>query len=353
MCKSGLSKLITTVVLLTLMTSVTSAQTRLKNICRVKGQEENTLQGIGLVVGLGGTGDSSSSVSTARALATAMQFMGSPVSLEEIADPKNVALVMIQATVPSAGARQGDLVDCVVNSIGDASSLADGTLIAAPLLGPRTTGDRVFAIASGKVTIPKPQTATAGKLIRGCRFEEDFRNAFHKDGKITLVLDKNKADFQLAQDVAYQLNLLLSVENNDVTEVRLARALDQLNIEVTIPNHYLDDPVSFVSDIMDLKISNPETGARVVINRAAGTVVVTGNTTIGSAVVAHKNITVETGLGASSDRLIGIEAPKREDAQLKALVNALEAVQVEPEDIADILLGLSRSGRLHAHVIVE
>ena len=32
-------------------------RTLLKNICRVKGQEENTLQGLGLVVGLKGTGD--------------------------------------------------------------------------------------------------------------------------------------------------------------------------------------------------------------------------------------------------------------------------------------------------------
>ena len=32
-------------------------QLRLRDICRLKGQEENTLQGLGLVVGLKGTGD--------------------------------------------------------------------------------------------------------------------------------------------------------------------------------------------------------------------------------------------------------------------------------------------------------
>ena len=39
------------------LTVPATASTRLKNICRVKGQEENTLRGMGLVVGLNGTGE--------------------------------------------------------------------------------------------------------------------------------------------------------------------------------------------------------------------------------------------------------------------------------------------------------
>ena len=47
------------------------AQTRLRNICRVKGQEENQLVGLGLVVGLRGTGDTSDYLPTIRSLARA------------------------------------------------------------------------------------------------------------------------------------------------------------------------------------------------------------------------------------------------------------------------------------------
>ena len=44
------------------------------------------------------------------------------------------------------------------------------------------------------------------RVFKGCRLEEDFFNPFIKDGKITLVLDRNHADFQVAQDVADLIN---------------------------------------------------------------------------------------------------------------------------------------------------
>ena len=53
-----------------------AARILLKNICRVKGQEENTLHGLGLVVGLKGSGDGSDFLPTIRGLATALQLMG-------------------------------------------------------------------------------------------------------------------------------------------------------------------------------------------------------------------------------------------------------------------------------------
>ncbi len=327
--------------------SVASAQTRLKNICRVKGQEENTLHGMGLVTGLDGTGDGSTSQSTIRALATAMQFMGNPVPPGEIKEVKNVALVMVTATVPAAGARQGDRLDCTISTVGGASSLSGGQLYLTPMLGPRTTGDRVFAMASGPVMVTSLHSLNTGKVIRGCQLEEDFRNEFIKDGKVTLVLDQNKADFKIAQDVADQLN---SQTAGAVTEEALARAIDQVNIEVTIPAQYLDNPVEFIADIMERQIRDPATEARVVINRAANTVVVTGDTTIGATTIRHDNISVETG---AEPNFIGLESPESDNVRLKSLVKALQAVRADTQDIADILLGLSRSGKLHAKVILE
>src|SRR5690606_27262258 len=54
------------------------AETRLRNICRVKGQEENVLQGLGLVGGLNGTGEPGDAL-TMRSMARAMELLGSPV----------------------------------------------------------------------------------------------------------------------------------------------------------------------------------------------------------------------------------------------------------------------------------
>src|SRR5215471_3053182 len=221
------------------------ARTLLKSICRVKGQEENSLQGLGLVVGLKGTGDGGNFLPTIRSLSTAMQLMGSPAGkggAADLKDAKNVALVMVTATVPAAGARQGDLLDCTVSSIGGAKSLAGGTLMMTPLQGPMVKSDRVYANAQGSISINDAKLPTTGRIFRGSRLEEDFFNAFTKDGKLTLVLNKNYADFQVAQDVAELVNSQLSFQSNGAV---LARAMNQMNIEVFIPPQYRDDPVSF------------------------------------------------------------------------------------------------------------
>ncbi len=54
----------------------------LKSICRVKGQEENTLQGLGIVVGLKGTGDGGSYLPTIRSVAKVMTVMGNAAGQE-------------------------------------------------------------------------------------------------------------------------------------------------------------------------------------------------------------------------------------------------------------------------------
>ncbi len=288
----------------------------LKNICRVKGQEENTLHGLGLVVGLKGTGDGGEFLPTIRSLATALQLMGSPLGRGgpvELKDAKNVALVMVTATVPAAGARQGDKLDCVVSSIGAAKSLNGGTLFSTPLQGPQVGNARVYAFAQGQLHIDDLKAPTTAKIHQGCRLEEDFYNVFSKDGKITLVLDKNHADFQVAQDTAELINSQLNYQN---TDGYLARALNQVNIEVTIPQQYRDDPVLFISQVLSLPTLDPQPEARVVINEKTGSVVVSGDVEIGAVVVTHKNIVIETGTANSSgNRFVPIDADKSAPGQ--------------------------------------
>src|SRR5687767_10133169 len=85
------------------------AEMQIADIARVKGQEENILHGMGLVVGLRGTGDGENRM-TQRALAHYMELLGHRVGsnpqgqpmLEELKSVKNVALVFVTATVPAA-----------------------------------------------------------------------------------------------------------------------------------------------------------------------------------------------------------------------------------------------------------
>ena len=330
-------------------------RTLLKTICRVKGQEENTLQGLGIVVGLKGTGDGGSSLPMLRALAQAMQYLGNPTGKTgpvELKDAKNVALVLVTATVPAQGGRQGDKLDCSVSSVGSAKSLSGGRLFMTPLVGPGDPKNpRVYAIAEGPITLDNATQTTTGRIYSGCRLEEDFFNLFVKDGKMTLVLDRNFADFQVAAEVADVVNKsLVSVQSESAAP---AKALDPCNIEVSIPRQYQSDPVDFVSQVLGLSIPDPQTGARVVINERAGGIVFRGDAEIGPVAVTHKNIVVEAGSATNAAaRFVPLD-PKNEAATLKSLVEALNAVRVPNEDMIEIIKLLQRNGSLRAQLIIE
>ena len=329
------------------------ARTILKSICRLKGQEENTLQGLGIVVGLKGTGDGSSFLPTLRSLEKVMRVMGEPLgrkSLDEIKDTKNVALVTVTAVIPAAGPRQGDKIDCVVSSIGSAKSLAGGRLFLTPLVGPDRTNPRVYAFAEGPITLDDPSITNTGRVFEGCQLEEEFFNAFIKDRKITLVLDKNHADFQVAQDVAELINGRLGIQSRR----RPAGQGHQPGKRGSLHS----PPVprgsrAFCVQVLSLPIMEPQTAPRVVINERAGSIVISGDVEIGAAVVSHKNIVVETGDAGNARPFVPVNPADPNAPKLKALVETLNALHVATPDVIDIIKGLDRNGRLHAQLIIE
>src|SRR3990170_4691344 len=138
------------------------ARTQLKNICRLKGQEENVLRGLGLVVGLSGTGESNDPA-TMRAIARAMQIMGDGEQggFEELKKIKNVAMVMVTATIPATGSRRGDRVDCYVSAI-NGKSLEGGRLAFASLLGPNTNDTLVYGLCEGQVVVDDTEQPMVG-----------------------------------------------------------------------------------------------------------------------------------------------------------------------------------------------
>ena len=319
----------------------------------MKGQEENTLTALGIVVGLTGTGDGGDFVATIRSLGMAMEFLGSPVGaagISELKDAKNVALVTVDVTVPAAGCRQGDKLDCMVSSIGTAKSLAGGRLFLTPMLGPVPGVDSpVFGFSKGPITIENEEMLTTGRIHNGCQMEQDFFNPFTKDDdKITLVLSKDYADFLVAQDVVELINASeLVFQNNGIP---IAIALDQVNIEVEIPRQYVQEPVLFVAQILELELMEPRTAARVWINERAGTIILGGDVEIGPVVVTHKNIIVEAAAGS---QFVPIDTSDPENPKLKDLVEALRGVNVPNADIIDIIKGIERDGKLYGQLIVE
>jgi flagellar P-ring protein precursor FlgI len=346
-------KLVLIVMAVTILTLPSAtAEMRVRDICRIKGQESNTLQGLGLVVGLQGTGDGDARPTT-RVLARMMQLMGTPVAgnaqtgfdLAELKKSKNVALVFVTATIPASGAQQGDQVHCTISAI-SAKSLSGGYLMPTPLLGPRPGDERVYAMAQGQVDLEDQSKPTVGKIHDGCRLEETFMNQFAKTGKVMLVVDHNHASFQTAQDISELINNQPDFRSYEA----IATPLNAGAIEVTIPQKYEDYPVLFVSQIMGLRIFNPQSESRVVINERAGTVIIDANVTIGAVAVSHKNITIEAGTPpfVPVDPGADPQAPK-----LKSLVDALNSLRVPNSDVIEIIKGLDRNGVLYGKLIVE
>lgn len=326
---------------------------RLQSICRVEGQEDIALQGLGIVTGLKGTGDGASSVPTIRALATAMELLGNPLGANpmlELKDAKNVALVVVTARVPPAGARRGDRIDCQVSAI-SAKSLAGGRLFLTPLTGPvPSTSPPVFAVAEGAVTLDDAEQTTTGRIHAGCRFLEDFVHPFTQDGRITLVVRANYAEFQVTQEIADLVNTHLGFQTGGTP---LARAVDQVNVEVTLPPAYRNDVVSFIAQIMAIEMIEPQLGPRVVVRERSGSIVIGGDVEIGPLVVSHKNLVVETGFADKGPSFVGIDSRDPSNAKLKTLVEALNALRVPAEDMIDIIKAIDRQGKLYGQLIVE
>lgn len=348
-----MKKLLAAVCVVFVLVSSATASVRLKNICRVKGQEENTLRGWGLVVGLNGTGEPNDPP-TMRAIAQAMAVMGNPIStaspnpaFDELKKIKGAALVMVTATVPATGGRRGDRVDCHVAAL-SGKGLEGGRLAFAALMGPNTKDQRVYALCEGQLTLDDSKQPMTATVHAGCQLEADIYTPFVKDGAITLVLDKNHADFQTANDIV----LLIREKRyyDPGKEEEAVRAKDATNIVVMIPAAYKDDPVDFAAEVLEFSLNAPVTEARVIVNSRAGTIVISGDVEIGDVIVSHKNVVVDA---TQAPAFAAIDMDKSNDAKLETLVSQLNALKVPTADMIEIIKGIERNGKLHGRLIID
>ncbi|MEQ8278946.1 MAG: flagellar basal body P-ring protein FlgI [Deltaproteobacteria bacterium] len=362
-------RIIIALVFLSTLAAVTDARAaRVKELTRVKGVRSNMLRGYGLVVGLAGTGDSRTSSFTSQALKALLQNEG--VIVDERFRTRNVAAVFVTAELP-AFSTQGDRLDVVVSTVGDAESLASGVLLMTPLKG---VDNQVYALAQGPLVaggfaFDQPlarrqrNNPTTARVPEGATVERGVTSRFVVDGQVTLSLVE--ADFATAQRIALAIN--------EDLETELAKAEDSRRVVVKLPDDAKEATVAFLSRIEALEVK-PDTRARVVINERSGTVVVGGNVELGPASVAHANldVAITTALSVSQPSAFSrtgrtvvvpnqsVEA-KEEQEELKAipatttvddLVKALNALGASPRDLMQILEALERAGALRAEIEV-
>ncbi len=344
----------------------------LQDVCRLKGQEENQIHGLGLVVGLRGTGDENFKP-TSRFLVSAMQHMGSQFAtdaqgvpnLDEIKKAGNTAMVFISVEIPPTGAQQGDMLNCSVSSI-SAKNLEGGTLMLTNLLGPNRNDPTVYALAQGPLSIPDPRTPTSAVIHRGCKMETTVRNQFiSPDNKVTLILEQGQSSFQSAQLIEDRINELAqsllggspgnSSAQQPVSHI-LAHAIDQHHVEVKVPTFYRDRPVQFVALLMGIPITNIQRRKSVYINEREGVVAVGEDVLISPVVVSHKSLVIDTGSGARRS-FVGVDPsnpdPKQQRPKLKNLQEALNELAVPTADFISIIKALKAKGDLFGEVIIQ
>jgi flagellar P-ring protein FlgI len=364
---TGSARYVLPLLLLGLSAGPAWSQVQLGDLCRIKGQEENTLIGMGLVVGLQGTGDGDRPAT--RALAQTMMNLGTNLprtqggdfDLSELKNAKNVALVFVTATIPPSGARQGGWITCTVSAIG-AKSLAGGTLLVTPLLGPHPRDKRIYALAQGALKIEDPLQSTVAKIHEGCQLQEDFVYDFHREGYVTLVLKENHAGFPMARTIQDAINQYFSPHRTlegirqPINNGQLATARDSKNILVRIPEEDLQNPVNFVAELLGMSIEiRAIPGTRVTVSERSQIIVVGEEVAIRPVAIAHKNITVEAGgqRGPTFSALERVQDSADPTFQLRSLVNALNSLKVDTGDMIEIIKALDREGALLGQLIVE
>jgi len=348
----------------------TASAARIKEIASVQGVRSNPLVGYGIVVGLDGTGDQTTSTPfTAQSIAAMLQQMGVTVPAGASMQLKNVAAVMVTAQLPPF-AQPGQTLDVNVSSLGNAKSLRGGTLIATPLKG---ADGQIYALAQGNLIVGGAGASAAGSKVQinhlaagrvpqGATVERAVPTPLNQGEHIQL--DLAASDYGTARDVARAINARMGEG--------LAQALDGRTVRVRMPASP-DARVAFLADIENLSVERAAPAARVVINARTGSVVVNQAVTLSPCAVAHGNLSVtisSTPMVSQPNPLAGGETVVRDKAditinqqpgsliqmpagtQLVDVVKALNSLGATPQDLLAILQAIKAAGALNAELEV-
>ncbi|MCA9263004.1 MAG: flagellar basal body P-ring protein FlgI [Planctomycetales bacterium] len=357
---------------LLLMGGRAQADVRIKDITTIEGQRVNRLTGLGLVVGLAGTGGKSEATRrTALNLFQAHGLRATPLERVGAATntqlkTENMSVVMVSAEMP-VNARMGTRLTVRVASADDAKSLLGGVLIDTPLHG---VHDVIYAMAAGPVSTGavafsgdgasvQKNHPTVGLITDGAIIEDEIPHVPARLGRFRLLV--RRADFETSRRIAGAINQRYP---------GTAESLGPGAIEVMVPFQFQHDETGFMADVQLLRVQ-PDLAAMVVINERTGTVVVGQHVRISKVALTHANLTVVT----SESPQVSQPAPlsegqtavvPRTDLQVveeKRSVNvvddtvtvadvaaALNALGATSRDLSSIFQALYDKGALHAEL---
>lgn len=281
--------------LLLFSAALEAGKMQLRNIARPAGERDNQLTGIGLVVGLNGTGDTRATTFTQQAMLNLLQNFGIANPENEM-KTKNVATVLVQARL-APYLKDGAKIDMVVSSMGDATSLAGGTLIQTPL---KAANGIVYAVGQGAISIGEQlggrvggllgtKGKTTGRVPGGAIVENEVpATVVGEENIISYVL--RTPDYTTAARLSMAINETLATLKDEYKDS--AKAKDASVVEVRIPVDFEDYPTDFMAAVEQVEVEMEERSNKVVVNERTGTVVMGMKVMIDTVAVAHGNLNV-------------------------------------------------------------
>jgi flagellar P-ring protein precursor FlgI len=221
------------------------------------------------------------------------------------------------------------------------------------LYGP-IPGDRtVYSLAKGQVSIDDATKPQSGRVLLGGQLERKVENKFvTPDGKVILVINKDHSAFHTAIDVERAINEEKDFQNSTMQR-EIARAIDQVTIEVTIPPSYKDNPTLFASTLLMTRLNPPQVDTRVIINERKQIFIVGADVEIGPVAVMHKNRLIQVGDQAVNEAVAFNPRGDTSKPKLESLVAALNQLKVPAGDVIDIIKMLKHKRALFGELIIE
>jgi len=360
-----------------------SVEVRIKDIVTVENALQESLVGYGLITGLNGTGDRATNsrgpIFTVQSISNMLDRFGINVPQEKLRT-RNVAAVMVTARTPSFG-RVGSQFDVTVSSLGDATSLEGGILLATPLLSIDGTyyGQAQGAVFTGGYTIEtsagektQKNHSLVGRVPNGATLQKVQANQkFDLKNPVQFLLIE--PDFVTAKRIAEAINLS---KNSGAKAKPPARPISAGLVELTFPNSVKsqEEAVLFIASIETLLIQ-PDIEARVVVNERTGTIVAGGNVRIGEVMISHGNLTIQvkrtpiisqpaasfnnagqTVVEYQTETIVKESEAKtaviRPTTTITDLASALNELGMRPRDIIAIFQAIKEAGALTAKLII-
>ncbi len=315
---------------------------RIKDIATVRGVRGNQLLGLGLVTGLNGKGDSSSSPLLRSSLSSLVSSFGVSLAPQDVRS-KNAAVVMVSGELPPF-ARSGDRIDVTVSSIGDARDLGGGILLQANL---QAANGQTYAVAQGRVMTTQDSNGarTVGSISQGGIVEREALAQFLDNNVVSIIL--RNPDFVTAS--AVQKAIEAAFAGIAVT------SRDASLIDVQLPDANKANPVGFLAQLEALTVT-PDSDGRVVIDAANGVIVMGEKVRIGKVAVSYRTARVTVGSASSGSGSSSAATPDMfvigDTTTVDDFVSALKAVGLKADVIIGVLQAVEKAGALFGSLVV-